>query len=149
MASQLDIEGALFSTFLALGHTPGGDTSVPNGPKVTTSSLNYTLNVLYAEGRAAAIGDGAANRYEGLFQVTIRSPALTGTGDAAGTYEGNTAATAVATAFARDVTIAWPPLPATAKFVIHLRVPTITQLGNVTPEWYTTVVRIPFWADVY
>lgn len=146
MASQMDIEAALTEAFVAQGHDPT-DTAFPNGPSLSTTALNYTLDFLYADGQAAALGLNAADRHLGLFQVTIRGPVQTATGDAAGMYANRTAASAVSLAFKRGTVFPYPVL--TPAVYVHTQTPTITHLGKVTPEWYTTVVRIPFWADIY
>lgn len=148
MASkQTDIEKALLAKFDTLGLTY---VSYPNAPSVEppATSINYSVDVLYGDGVAAASGLNAPRRYVGLFQVTVRAPVTTATGDAPGMYAGLAAAETIAAAFPLGASFQYPALPAAAETWVHTRTPTITHLGKVTPEWFSTIVRIPFWCDV-
>ena len=140
MGNQTDVEKALSTRFASLGYTY---VSWPSGPKITppADAINYSIMVLYGETVAAAVGANAAKRVLGIYQVTIRVPET-----GSGTYAALAAAEAVAAAFPRGTAIPWPVAAPTT--YAHVKDPTITHFGNITEEWYTVVVRIPFYSDV-
>jgi hypothetical protein len=145
---QLNAERAFHAAFAALGYTY---VSYPNGPKlnlpsapIPASTIWYSLFTLYS--KAAAVGLGSSIiRYPGLFQVTIKAPSADANGNPYGTYAIAAAAEAVAAAFKLGTSIAYPT--GTPVAYVHCEEPTITHIGNVEPEWYTVVVRVPFRMD--
>ena len=144
-SSQFDAESALFERFGTLSYTY---VSYPNGPKIESpsTSINYSLAIIYGDGNSVGLGTDAATRYRGIFQVTIRVPVTSATGDAVGLYDAKVSASAIMALFKRGTSIGYPA--AAPETYIHCGSPTSVHLGNVTPEWYTIVVRVPFWEDV-
>jgi hypothetical protein len=141
---QLDAERAFFTAFAALGY---GYVSYPNGPELNTpaapipaGTIWYELDVLYAKPKAVGIGSPTV-RYIGLYQVTLRAPTADAFGNPFGTYAIGSAAETIAAAFKLAT-----PLPY-GSVVSHCEEPVIVHLGKVVPEWYSVVVRIPFWMD--
>lgn len=145
MAEQADIERAFSERFATLGYTY---VSTPNGPTTgpTATDMNYSLDFLYNDGFATGIGESAYSRYQGFFQVTIHVPVVTATGDAPGLYVGLTSAKAIADLFPRGLSIGYPS--AAPVTYVHCQTPTIKHLGKTTPEWYSLIVRVPFWSDI-
>jgi hypothetical protein len=140
LGRQTDAEKALNAKFASLGYTY---VSWPSGPKITppADAVNYSVATLYGQTVAAAVGYDAQKRALGLYQVTIRCPET-----GSGTSVAIDAAEAVVAAFPRGTTLPYPVAAPTVH--VNVRDATITHLGNVTEEWYTVVVRIPFRMDV-
>jgi hypothetical protein len=145
---QPNAKRAFHAAFGALGYTY---VSYPNGPKLNTpaspipaETLWYSLHTLSSQPNARGLGD-ATIRYQGLFQVTIRAPVTDTFGNPFGTYLIDAAAETIATAFKLGTQLGYPLGNPTV--YAHCGVPETIDLGNIEPEWYTVVVRIPFWLD--
>jgi hypothetical protein len=131
---QSDIERALNTKFATLGYT---FVSYPNGPVVDPGIVqNYSVTTLYGEGLADAVGSNAANRFVGIYQVTVRCPA-----DGTGVYAGMTSVNAILTAFTLGTILTY----GTAQ--VHCKMSLVRHFGLLGDSWYTLVVRIPFWAN--
>jgi hypothetical protein len=142
MSSQTDIEKAFTTTFAALGYAY---VSYPNAPVVAPSALdlNYTVDMLYGSGRAAGIGADAANAYRGIFQVTIRAPVTSATGDAPGIGAALDAAGAVASAFRYGKKVVYG-----TDVSVQCGTPAIKHFGKVDPTWYVAIVSVPWYCEL-
>ena len=144
--AQLDAERAFYTAFAALAYPY---VSYPNGEKINTvaspipaNTLWYALDTLYSNSVAVGIGNNTPIRYRGLFQVAIRAPVTDSFGNPFGTYAVGTRAEEIALAFKLGTSLPYPVVTPTAW--AQCEEATITHLGNVEPEWYTVIVRIPF-----
>jgi hypothetical protein len=141
---QPNAKRAFHTAFATLGYTY---VSYPNGPKMNTpahpipaDTLWFVLHTLSSAPTARGLGDPTI-RYKGLFQVTIKSPVTGANALPFGTNALDAAVDAIVARFKLGTS-----LPYGAVFA-HCEEPQTTELGNVEPEWYTAIVRIPFWMD--
>jgi hypothetical protein len=146
--AQLDAERAFYAAFGALAYPY---VSFPNGPKLNTPSdpipadtLWHVLDTLYATSKAVGAGDQTI-RYTGLFQVAVKAPVTDSFGNPFGTFAVGARAELIASTFKLGTSLPYPV--GTPTSFAHCEEPTITHLGNVEPEWYTVIIRIPFHMD--
>lgn len=141
MSSQTDIEKA-FST--ALASLSLAYVSYPNAPVIAPSAtdLNYAVDMIYGSGRAAGVGAAAANAFRGIYQVTIRAPVTSGTGDAPGIGAALDAASAIASLFRYGTHLAYGSLS-----VLCLS-PAIKHIGKIDPAWYIVIVSVPWYCEL-
>jgi len=145
---QLNAERAFYAAFALLGYAyvsyPGGPKlNLPTAP-IPASTIWYELDTLYSNPNPVGLGSPII-RYPGLFQVRVNAPNADANGNPYGTYAVNASAEAVATAFKLGTSLSYPTVNPVA--FVHCDEPGIVHLGNMKPEWYTVVVRIPFRLD--
>ena len=143
---QPDIESALMAKFSTLGFTY---VAYPNGPveEIPATSMNFALSILYANADPAAIGASSADRYDGIFRVTIRVPLSQANANPVWLNAAYTAINTIMAAYKKGTSIGYPTAAPTT--YVHCQVPKMTHIGSgVDKSWYSIVISIPWWSDI-